>query len=199
MNKFVIIFKRFERFWHWGQALLILLLLGTGLELHGLIHIFGFEQAVHLHDWAGFIWAGLLLLIFTWVATTGEWRQYVPSFTGLAQTIRFYSLGVFLGEKHPHHLTPENKFNPLQRLGYLVVLFGMLPLQVATGFIFYFFPELKSAGWISSIEWVALLHTLNAYALLSFLVIHLYMITFGASLTAHLKAMITGKEKITDE
>jgi Ni,Fe-hydrogenase I cytochrome b subunit len=31
----IYIFKRFERFWHWTQALLILTLLVTGFEVHG--------------------------------------------------------------------------------------------------------------------------------------------------------------------
>lgn len=199
MNKFVVIFKRFERFWHWGQALLILTLIVTGLEVHGLFSLFGFETAVLLHDISAFAWATLLILIFTWIATTGEWRQYVPNLDGLMETIRFYGYGVFMGEKHPHHMTAENKFNPLQRLGYLAILFGLLPLQVASGLIFYFFPELKAAGLITHIEWVAVIHTLCAYALISFLVIHLYMITFGATLTSHLKTMVTGKEKIHHE
>lgn len=196
MNQFVTLFKRFERFWHWCQALLIFSLIMSGLEVHGFFTLLGFELAVFVHDVCAFAWSVLLLLIFTWIATTGEWRQYVPSFDGVIETVRFYSFGVFKGEKHPHHTTPEDKFNPLQRLGYLGIVFGLLPLQAVTGLIFYFFPELKAAGVITHIEWVALIHTLCAYILISFLVIHLYMITFGATLTAHLKAMITGKEKI---
>ncbi len=199
MNKFVVLFKRFERFWHWCQALLILTLIVTGLEVHGFYTLFGFERAVALHDIAAWGWTVLLVLIFTWVATTGEWRQYIPTLVGVSQTLRFYSYGVFKGEAHPHHITPEDKFNPLQRLGYIAILFGLLPLQVATGMAFFFFPELKSAGLLTEIRWIAWIHTFCAYSLLSFLVIHLYMITFGATLTAHLKAMITGKEKIHHE
>lgn len=196
MNQFVILFKRFERFWHWCQALLILGLFLSGLEVHGFYKLFGFETAVLIHDICAFSWTVLLILIFTWIATTGEWKQYVPSLVGVWETARFYAFDVFKGEEHPHHVTPENKFNPLQRLGYIAILFGLLPLQVITGLIFYFFPELKAAGVLTHIEGVALIHTLCAYALLAFLVIHLYMITFGATLTAHLKAMVTGKEKV---
>lgn len=196
MAKTITIFKRFERLWHWLQALLVLLLLVTGLELHGLVHLFGFENAVQLHDWAGFIWLAVLILVFSWIATTGEWRQYKPSLEGVSGTLKFYAFGVFKGQPHPHHMTAANKFNPLQRLGYIAVLFVMLPVQIMTGLAFFFFPELRAAGWLQQVEWVAIIHTLNAYALLSFLVIHLYMITFGATLGAHLKTMITGKEQI---
>ncbi|TAA47039.1 cytochrome b/b6 domain-containing protein [Corallincola spongiicola] len=196
MSAVVVIFKRFERFWHWAQAAMVLLLIVTGFELHGFFRLFGFADAVSLHDWAGFSWAVLLVLAFTWIFTSGEWRQYLPRLEGLGATVRFYLLGVFKGESHPHDMTPAQKFNPLQGAGYLGIVFGLLPLQVATGCLYFFFPELRAAGWLQSIDWVAWLHTFNAYSLLSFLVIHLYMITFGKRISSHLRAMITGKEEV---
>jgi len=197
-SKIVVMFKRFERFWHWAQALMILFLLLTGLEMHGLFVLFGFGFAVENHNIVGFIWTGLVVLIYTWILTTGEWQQYFPTLKGVEGTLRFYLYGVFKGEKHPHHMSVEDKFNPLQRLGYIAILFGLLPLQVISGFAFFFFPELRSMGIINHVDYVALLHTFNAYALLSFVVIHLYMITFGDKLTSHIKAMITGNERVKE-
>lgn len=196
MQKTVTIFKRFERFWHWAQAVLVLLLIVTGLEAHSLINLFGFEQASHLHHWAGFIWAALVMLIFTWVFTTGEWKQFMPEKQGIDAVLRFYLYGVFVGEKHPHHMSPESKFNPLQRLAYLGLLFGLIPVQVITGLLFYFYPELHAAGYLQQVETVALIHTLSAYAIVAFLVIHLYLITLGAKLSSHMKAMVTGKDDL---
>ncbi|GLO61081.1 cytochrome b561 [Vibrio sp. MACH09] len=199
MNKTMIIFKRFERFWHWAQAVLVLLLIATGLELHGLIVLFGFGSSVELHQWSGFIWAALVVLIFTWVFTTGEWKQFVPETKGIDGVIRYYLYGVFVGDKHPHHMTPQSKFNPLQRIAYLGLLFGLVPLQVITGLLFFFFPELRAAGVMESIEVVAIIHTFCAYCIIAFLIIHLYLITLGAKLSSHLKAMVTGKETVNDE
>lgn len=195
-SKIVVIFKRFERFWHWAQALMILILLLTGLELHGLFQLFGFSPAVATHNMIGFVWTGLVVLIYSWILTTGEWQQYFPTLKGVEGTLRFYLYGIFKGEKHPHHMTVDDKFNPLQRLGYIAILFGLLPLQILSGFAFYFFPDLRAMGVLGHVDLIAILHTLTAYALLSFVVIHLYMITFGEKLSTHLKAMITGKEKI---
>jgi len=31
----IYIFKRFERFWHWSQAILIVVMGVTGFEIHG--------------------------------------------------------------------------------------------------------------------------------------------------------------------
>lgn len=151
MKKTIVIFKRFERFWHWGQAALVLLLILTGLDIHGVISLFGFEQSTTLHHWAGFIWTAMVILIFTWVFTTGEWKQFVPDMRGIDGVLRFYLYGVFVGEPHPHHMSPENKFNPLQRLAYLGLLFILLPIQIITGLIFFFFPELRAAGVIDQI------------------------------------------------
>jgi len=171
----------------------------TGLEMHGLFQLFGFASALENHNLIGFVWTGLVVLIYTWILTTGEWQQYFPTLKGVEGTLRFYLYGVFKGEKHPHHMSPEDKFNPLQRLGYLAILFGLLPLQVISGFAFYFFPDLRAAGVIGHVDLIAYLHTFNAYALLSFVVIHLYMITFGDKLSSHIKAMITGKEEVKDK
>lgn len=199
MNKTVVIFKRFERFWHWGQATLVLLLIVTGMELHGLVEIFGFGQSSHFHHIAGFIWGALVILIFTWVLTTGEWKQFIPDMKGIDGVLRFYLYGVFVGEPHPHHMSPENKFNPLQRMAYLGLLFILIPIQIITGLIFFFFPELRAAGWIDHIGSVAVIHTLCAYIIIVFLVVHLYLITLGQKLSSHMKAMLTGKEELEEK
>jgi thiosulfate reductase cytochrome b subunit len=198
-RKFVVMFKRFERFWHWAQAVMIIMLLLTGLEMHGFFTLFGFGSAVEKHNVIGFIWTGLVVLIYSWILTKGEWQQYFPTIKGSNEILRFYLYGVFKGEKHPHHITLEDKFNPIQRLSYLGVLFGLAPIQIMSGFVFYFFPDLRATGVIGHIDLVAYLHVFNAYALLSFIVVHLYMITFGDKLTGHIKMMITGKEEITDD
>ena len=52
MSEIVIIFKRFERFWHWSQAALVIILLMSGFEIHGSYHLLGFEEAVTVHTTA---------------------------------------------------------------------------------------------------------------------------------------------------
>jgi Ni,Fe-hydrogenase I cytochrome b subunit len=41
----IYLYTRYERFWHWMQTALILLLLVTGFELNGLFTLFGFKAA----------------------------------------------------------------------------------------------------------------------------------------------------------
>ncbi|MCK5819328.1 MAG: cytochrome b/b6 domain-containing protein [Psychromonas sp.] len=90
-------------------------------------------------------------------------------------------------------MSVNEKFNPLQRLGYIGILFALVPLKVLTWLVYFLFPELRPAGIISHVDIIALLHTVGAYALLSFIVIHIYMITFGKKLAFNIKAMTTGK------
>src|SRR5690554_7235461 len=48
----VLMFKRFERFWHWSQALLIFVLLFTGFAIHGTYEVKRFSTAVQVHTLA---------------------------------------------------------------------------------------------------------------------------------------------------
>ena len=58
----IYIFKRFERFWHWSQAALIIFLMLTGFEIHGTYQIFGFEKVTNLHTIAA--WSLIVLWVF---------------------------------------------------------------------------------------------------------------------------------------
>ena len=44
--KNIYLYARYERFWHWLQTVLIILLLVTGFEVKGLYSLFGFQTAV---------------------------------------------------------------------------------------------------------------------------------------------------------
>jgi hypothetical protein len=53
-------------------------------------------------------------------------------------------------------------------------------------------------SWLS-LQAVARVHTAGAFAILSFLVVHVYMTTTGHTIFAHIRAMITGWEQVADE
>ena len=61
-KKQVYIYKSFERFWHWMQAILIFFLAFTGFEVHGTIKFFGYQNAVQYHIIAAY--AFIILIIF---------------------------------------------------------------------------------------------------------------------------------------
>ena len=192
----IYIFKRFERLWHWTQAALIITMLITGFEIHGSYKLFGFESAVNTHTTAAWLLIGLWILAIFWHFTTGEWRQYIPTTDKVMAMIRYYLTGIFTNAPHPFRQTPQRKHNPLQRLAYLFVLVVINPLIWISGWLYLFYADWPALGldWLP-LSWVATLHLIGAFLMLSFFIAHVYLITTGHTPTAQLKSMITGWEK----
>jgi len=200
MSERIYIFKRFERFWHWAQALLIITLIVTGLEVHGTYQVLGFERSAAWHR--GAAWSLIILWVFAifWHFTTGEWRQYIPTLEKVDAMVKYYLTGIFTNAPHPVRQTVLHKHNPLQRLAYLFVKLAINPLLWISGLLYLFYPEWSTAGLTAlPLSWVALAHTAGAFMMLAFLVVHVYLITTGHTPLAHLKAMITGWEEIDEE
>ena len=191
------IYTRFERFWHWSQALLIILLIATGFEIHGSWSLAGFETAVDMHVIFAWTLVALWTLAIFWHLTTGEWRQYIPSsLDKIMEMIRYYMIGIFRGDDHPFHISPKRKHNPLQRMAYLSLHLLITPTIWISGWAYLFYASWDSWGLSSlSLLWVALIHTAAAFAMLTFLVAHLYFtITTSEKHFAFVKTMISGYE-----
>ncbi len=202
--KRVYLYKKFERFWHWSQAALIIFLALTGFEVHGSFNIFGFEKAVLFHRIASYMLLTLIVLAIFWHFTTGEWKQYIPTLNKLKEQIQYYTKGIFLNEKHPTKKTELSKLNPLQRLTYLGFKLFLVPLMVITGIIYLFYKTIDKNDIViaSSFELktIAVMHTIGAFLLIAFLIVHVYMTTTGHTPTTNIQAMVTGYEDLeTDE
>jgi len=197
--KKVYLYKGYERFWHWTQAVLVLFLILTGFEIHGSYSLFGYENAVRWHDNAA--WAFLILIVFTmfWHITSGEWKQYVPTARNLRAQVKYYLTGIFNNAPHPTGKRLLSKLNPLQRLTYFALNILIIPLMVLSGFLYLYFNYPMQGVELDSLEPVALIHTIGAYIMITFLVIHLYLITTGRTVFSNLKAMITGWEEMDEE
>jgi len=197
--KKVLIYKKYERFWHWTQVLFIFSLALTGFEIHGTYHLFGYHKAVILHD--NVAWAYILLIIFTvfWNLITGEWKQYVPSMKMIKAQWEYYISGIFRQAPHPTRKTVYNKFNPLQRMTYFGLKMILIPLMVVSGLFYMYFSVLKNGSWVASLQWVSLAHLTGAFLLLGFVVAHVYLTTTGLRPLSAIKAMITGWEEMSDE
>ncbi|KRW81549.1 cytochrome b/b6 domain-containing protein [Marinobacter sp. P4B1] len=195
----VLMFKRFERFWHWSQALLIFVLLFTGFAIHGTYEVMRFSTAVQVHTLAA--WALIVLWVFAifWHFTTGEWRQYIPTRDGLFAVMHYYLIGTFTGASHPYKKTSKAKHNPLQRLAYLFFKVVISPIIWVSGLLYLFYNDWPAtlAGALE-LETVALVHTGAAFAMLVFIIAHVYMTTMGKTLTSHIKPMITGYEDLDE-
>ena len=193
----VYLYTRYERFWHWLQAAIIIFLMITGFEIHGTYTLMGYETAVKTHNFVGLSWLVLFAFFVFWLIhhrgggvntfpqpkNSLMWRYTMhPEFSG-ANPIRLKNQS---GAKH----------NPLQRLTYLALSALMLPVQMVSGMLYYTWNLWGGVAW--SLAPVALIHTLLAFLLLSFLVIHVYMTTTGHSMFSHITGMITGWEEISE-
>ncbi|THD83030.1 cytochrome B [Aliigemmobacter aestuarii] len=192
----VKVYSRFNRLWHWSQVASIFLLLFSGARIMGLHSVLPFGLAVMVHSFGAL--ALLLLWAFAtfWLFTTGAWKQYLPTQAGLWQVMRFYAWGVFRGEPHPYRKVLWRKHNPLQAMAYLALKIVLFPGIWITGLIYLthgFWQTLDKGGfWI---EAVANLHILAAFAIASFVIVHVYLLTIGG-FRAHVRPMVTGFDMI---
>lgn len=197
-ERWVLVYTRFNRLWHWSQVLSIFILLFTGFRIMGWHQIIPFGPAVMIHS----ITALALLLLWAfatfWMFTTGNWKQYLPQGAGLWEVIQFYGWGVFQGEHHPYRKVFKRKHNPLQAIAYLALKTMIFPAIWSTGIIYLLHGLWQ--GWDADGFWlsiVANLHILAAFAVFSFVVIHLYLLTVGHGFAEHVRPMVTGFDRIS--
>ena len=197
----VYLFKRFERFWHWSQAALIITMLFTGFEIHGYLGGFNFKHALLIHEYAAWVLMILWAFAIFWHFTTGEWKNYIPTLKNIVPVAKYYAWGMFVGEHHPYHKVPFRKHNPLQRLAYLWLKLMINPLIWASGLLLLFY----SYNWIGlsplglNLTLVGWTHTIAAYMMLLFFIAHVYLATTGHPPTAYIKTMITGWEDADED
>ncbi|OYT11837.1 MAG: hypothetical protein B6I18_02770 [Bacteroidetes bacterium 4572_112] len=195
----VYIYKGFERFWHWTQVTLIVMLALTGFEIHGFYELFGYREAVMIHDRTA--WGFLALIIFAifWHFTTGEWRQYIPTIKLVKEQAQYYITGIFKGAEHPTNKLVYNKFNPLQRLIYLGLKILVIPVMVLSGFAYMYLIYPNETFVLGSLGPVAAVHTLGAFFLIVFIIAHVYLTTTGHKPLSSIQAMITGWEEMSEQ
>ncbi|QGU32923.1 cytochrome b/b6 domain-containing protein [Thermochromatium tepidum] len=193
------LYPRWLRAWHWINALLFLVLMYTGASMHfaGGGWLMPFDLAVTVHNTAG------ILLTLGWIGfvvgnlTTENGRHYRVRLSGLFDRLfaqaRYYGYGIFRNAPHPFQVSAEMKFNTLQQLSYLGVMYALMPFLILSGWSFLFSVALpETLLGLPSVWLVAMGHLTLAYLLVLFLLVHLYIITTGETLTTNLRAMITG-------
>jgi thiosulfate reductase cytochrome b subunit len=197
------------RFWHWVNALGFIILIVTGVQIRfgNVLHLFSFDTAVKIHSWLGFI---LLVNYSIWLLyylLTLNIKIYIPplhhpiEFTRKALLqAKFYGWGIMVGDENPHHSTPENKFNPMQQISYLMIMAALIPVQIITG-LFLWDPNLfgKYINLIGGIQIADMIHVLLFIFFSAFIIVHFYLATLGHTTWAHIIAMFTGYEEEHEE
>jgi len=166
--------------------------------------IVGFARAVKWHNIA----AGLLIFNYVFFVigniATANGKYYKIEkrnfFSDLMKQLRYYSWGMFKGEEHPFPVSLERKFNPLQRISYVLAMYVALPLVVISG-LGLLFPEtvINRFFGISGLIITDILHITMGFCLSIFLVVHIYTCTLGRKPFSLFRGIITGYHKSDED
>lgn len=195
------------RFWHWLNALLFISLIISGITLQYASEnnpIMSFQTAISLHNASGILLTANYLLFFLGSLFTGNYKQYIPAVRGLFGRLwkqaRFYLVGIFKNEPHPYASTKKNKFNPLQKIAYLVIMYVMFPVIMITGWALLFPGAIvEEIFGYSGLFLTAMLHTIAGFVLSMFMFGHIYLALTGHTLTSNIKAMANGYHEVEKE
>jgi thiosulfate reductase cytochrome b subunit len=197
---------------HWLNAVLLLGMIASGLQIYNAFSHFGrrggsylpnpwdgdpFPQWARLGGWLGgginwhfaLAWPFVLtgLVYFVYLAVSGEWRALLfrPRDVRAAWQMQLYYLR--LRREHP----PQGKHNALQKGAYsFIVLLGVL--SVLSGFAIY---KPVQLGWLVALfggyELARYWHFWAVWLFVGFSVVHVIMV-FAVD-PASLRAIITGR------
>jgi thiosulfate reductase cytochrome b subunit len=190
------------RVWHWVNAVGFIILIITGIQIRfaEMVNWFSLEEAIKLHNYVGFVVIAVYGLWVSYYFGTMKIKLYFPNprtfVPNAIKQLKYYGAGIFRGEPNPHQMTPENKFNALQKNAYVGIMFVFLPAQMITGLFLWRVKRFENyIDLIGGIKIVSSIHVLLFFFFVAFLFVHIYLATLGHTPWAHFKAMFTGYEE----
>ncbi|MGA2406275.1 MAG: cytochrome b/b6 domain-containing protein [Bacteroidales bacterium] len=203
------LYPKWIRIWHVINAIMFLILIVTGLSMQytdkeNASYVVGFAKAVRWHNFAAMVLVLNYILFVTGNLLTNNGRYYrigrKDFLLNLRKQFKYYSSGMFKGEKHPFPVTEERKFNPLQKLTYVLAMYVAFPLLIISG-IGLLLPEITITTFfgISGLILTDILHITMGFFLTIFMIIHVYTCTLGTKPTSLFRGIITGYNVSDDE
>src|SRR5512139_3975610 len=95
------------RIWHWVNALIVILLLATGIQfrLSGIAALWPHNPSLALHKWAGIAMTASWLSWIVYGLATGHFVKHyafrMRDLGRMVEQLRYYLLLIFRGEKNP--------------------------------------------------------------------------------------------------
>lgn len=200
MSEKMYLYPKWLRIWHWLNALLFLILIITGISMqysNADFELINFKVAVYTHNISGVI-VTAIYFIFLAVNIFGENSiHYKLEKKGLIDRLRkqfeYYTKGIFKDEKAPFPMSEKNKFNPLQKVTYVAVMYILMPLSIITGWAILF-PEttINRVFGTSGLFLTDVFHSILGFLMSMFMIVHVYFATISKKPMANFKAMMTG-------
>ena len=167
---------------------IVLILIFTGVSMQfasseRTFSLISFERAVAWHN------VSAIILTFNYVvfvignritSNSKYYRIKKENFwSDLLTQLKFYAFGMFKKEKHPFPVTNEQKFNPLQKISYVLAMYVGMPVIIITG-IGMLFPEIliRQFFGVSGLLITDILHVIMGFILTVFMVIYIYLYTW---------------------
>jgi len=188
------------RLWHIINATSFLLLVVTGISLHYAdpnSFVIPFEVSVSIHN----VCALILTFNYGFYLIGNIVSGNIKYYRGLKEDLKknlwtqaiFYVSGIFKKEKHPFEINEKRKFNPLQKVSYVVVMYVCMPLIIVSGFGLLF-PDIIIMNIFggNGLAITDYLHQIMGFCLSIFLLIHLYTCTLGSKPNTLFKSMVNG-------
>ena len=191
------------RVWHWINAAGFLALLVTGLQLrYGVLFSLEFRTVVGLHNGIGFALTANYFVWLVFYLFSDRITVYHPDldparhYRDVMRQIAYYGHGMFKGEPNPSRISAHNKFNPLQRMTYQIVMMLLVPFQFYTGIVLWDLQRFSgTVEFLGGPRVVSTIHMALTIAFVVFLFVHVYLTTLGRTAGQHIRAMITGWEE----
>jgi thiosulfate reductase cytochrome b subunit len=196
----IYMYESYRRFWHWLQTASIIILLFTGLIIHrpDIFGAFSFRGVVTVHNVLAVILVVNALLSLFYHLATDRIREFIPRpygfFDDAILQAKYYINGIFKHEPHPFEKRPDSRMNPIQKATYFGILNVLLPLQIITGALMWLVQ--KYPNILGGLPILAPFHSLVAWLFATFILVHVYMTTTGATPLEAMRAMVTGYEEV---
>lgn len=197
------------RLWHLINALAVLILIVSGFSMFlaedNVSQLFDeSSKAARWHNVAAAILTISYLLYAAGNILSDNGKYYrirkEGFFSGLSGQIKFYFRDMFRGKKDPFSPTFDEKFNPLQKITYIVTMYIALPLLIISG-VGLMLPEktLNSLFGLNSMVVTDILHIIIGFFIVLFLAIHIFLSTLAPGSTSGMSGIITGYKRSNDE
>jgi len=181
MAERIYIYPLWIRLWHIINALSCVILIFSGLSMQyaaaGSL-LLPLPIAVKLHNVFGAVLLLSYLCFFIGNLFTANGKHYfiknIFNKENIKKQFQYYTMGIFRKEKAPFKISSNDKFNPLQRVSYLLIMYVCTPIIIITGTIMMN-PTVFETG--SGFLLIDIIHILAGFLISLFLLIHIYFAT----------------------
>lgn len=187
------------RIWHGINAILIILLIVSGLSMQYAsleFQLISFQTSMKIHNVCGVVLSLNYLQFLIGNFFVGNFKNYrleTSMINRIIKQFKYYAFGIFQGQEPPFPINSERKFNPLQKFVYFLVMFICVPVLIITGWALLYPGMIVNQVFnLSGVFITAVIHIIMGFFITMFLLVHVYFCTFGATLTSNFRSMITG-------